>query len=343
MTSPAKSKVDAGVLADQINSSLPPVPWVSVIIPTYDRVVMLRRAIASVLGQTFRDFELIVVDNGSRDGTEEMVRNIPDPRVRLVRRPRPEGPARARNAGIAVARGEWVAFLDNDDEWLPEKLERQMARIEQESDPKTAIIYCALFPEEAGGERRLPEEVALPEGDLTDILLRQDVIMTPTVYVVKRSALTEVGGFDHAASPVEDIDCWLRLARRGYRFAAVQEPLAVYHFHGDQISHNVVNALRGARVLERRWGALSRERLGAAYCERRLRNRARRMRRRQKKYVRRLLRSGDRRAAWRYVGEMLPFFPLGVRYVAKAFAFAVLGPTIYSAFARRPVRRRGES
>ncbi|MCH8850101.1 MAG: glycosyltransferase family 2 protein [Chloroflexi bacterium] len=342
MTAPAKSKVDAGVLADQINSSLPPVPWVSVIIPTYDRVVMLRRAIASVLGQTFRDFELIVVDNGSRDGTEKMVRNIPDPRVRLVRRPRPEGPARARNAGIAVARGEWVAFLDNDDEWLPEKLERQMARMEQESDPKTAIIYCALYPEEAGGERRLSAEVALPEGDLTDILLRQDVIMTPTVYVVKRSALTEIGGFAPAADSAEDVDCWMRLACRGYRFVAVQEPLVVYHFHRDQITKNAVHILRSDRVLEGRWATLREQRLGAAYCEHRLRNRARRRQRRQKKYIKRMVRAGDRRAALRYMRDMVPFLPWGTRYVAQALAFAIFGQTSYSTIARLPLRR-GES
>ena len=339
MIAPAKSPVDEGVKNEQTNSSLPPVPHVSVIIPTYDRVVMVRRAIDSVLAQTFRDFELIVVDNGSRDGTEEMVRNIPDPRVRLVRRPRPEGPARARNAGIALARGEWVAFLDNDDEWLPEKLERQLARIEQESDPKTAIVYCSLYFEQAGGERHLPQERELPEGDLTDNFLRQNVIMTPSVYVVKRSALTEVGGFAPAASPVEDLDCWLRLARLGYRFAVLREPLAVYHLHPAQITENAVSSLRGTRVMDRRWGALRRQRLGADFCRALLHRRRRRLKRAHKKYVRQIVRSADRRAAWRYVGQMLPFFPWGARYMAKALAFAVLGPTIYAAVVRRPVRR----
>ena len=342
MTSPTKSPGGQGVKTEQGTSLVSPAPRVSVVIPTYNRVAMLRRAIDSVLAQTVRDFELIVVDNGSRDGTEEMVRNIPDPRVRLVRRPRPEGPARARNAGIAVARGEWVAFLDDDDEWLPEKLERQMARVEQESDPKIAIVYCSFYLERASGERSLPTDPELPEGDLLDIYLKQDVASAPSLYVVKRSALTEIGGFAPAADSAEDVDCWMRLACRGYRFVAVQEPLVVYHFHRDQITKNAVHILRSDRVLEGRWATLREQRLGAAYCERRLRNRARRRQRRQTKYIKRMVRAGDRRAAWRYMRDMLPFLPWGTRYVAQALAFAIFGQTAYSTIARLPLRR-GES
>ena len=101
-------------------------PKVSVIIPTYNRAHLVGRAIRSVLNQTYQDFEIIVVDDGSTDNTEEVVKSFNDPRIRYIRHEKNRGGSAACNTGIRAARGEYIAFQDSDDEWLPEKLEKQM-------------------------------------------------------------------------------------------------------------------------------------------------------------------------------------------------------------------------
>ena len=106
-----------------------PPPPVSVVIPAYNRAPTIGAAIDSVLRQTFTDFELVVVDDGSTDGTLTAARAIADPRLRVIAAPQNMGAAGARNLGVAEARGTWIAFQDSDDEWLPEKLAKQMARL----------------------------------------------------------------------------------------------------------------------------------------------------------------------------------------------------------------------
>src|SRR5262245_12992873 len=104
-------------------------PAVSVVLPAYNRAGSIGGAIPSVLRQTWADFELIVIDDGSEDGTLEAAAGIRDPRLRLIAGQSNRGAAAARNRGAAVARADWIAFQDSDDEWLPEKLEKQMARL----------------------------------------------------------------------------------------------------------------------------------------------------------------------------------------------------------------------
>ena len=107
----------------------PASPPVSVVIPAYNREATIVAAIDSVLGQSFGDFELLVVDDGSRDGTLAAARSVADPRVRVIAAEQNGGAAAARNLGATQARGDWIAFQDSDDEWLPRKLEKQMARL----------------------------------------------------------------------------------------------------------------------------------------------------------------------------------------------------------------------
>ena len=128
-----------------------PAPPVSVVLPAFNRAASIAGALESVLRQTWRDFELIVVDDASTDGTREAVAAVRDPRLRLLASPANRGAAAARNLGIAAARGDWVAFQDSDDEWLPLKLEKQMARL---LAPGAGFVaaYCGMLVIGRAGE-----------------------------------------------------------------------------------------------------------------------------------------------------------------------------------------------
>lgn len=243
------------------------VPAVSVVIPAYNRAASIRAAIDSVLRQTWRDFELIVVDDGSRDGTQDVVRAIDDPRLRLIETPRNMGASAARNLGIAEARADWVAFQDSDDEWLPLKLERQMARL---LAPGADFVagYCGMLilgaPDEtpgAGGRlqvRYFPDvgETRL-EGDLLVPLLRGSLISTQTL-VARRDRLEEVGGFDPEMRSLIDWDCVLRLAPLG-PIAFVDEPLALQRFSSNSITRDRARRLISQiRIAEKHAAALAR-------------------------------------------------------------------------------------
>ncbi len=235
-------------------------PPVSVVIPAYNRAATIGAAIASVLRQTFTDFELVVVDDGSSDGTLDAARAVADPRLRVIAAPRNLGAAGARNLGVAAARGSWIAFQDSDDEWLPEKLARQIARLA--TPPATGgdwgACYCGLLtvgaldarPGERTTLRYVPDPSVRPaEGDITAPLLDRNMISTQTL-VVRRDVFLALGSFDETTTPIEDWDFALRLAERG-PIAFVDEPLVHQRFSPDSIT-------RGTR---RR--TLSRERLVA--------------------------------------------------------------------------------
>jgi glycosyltransferase involved in cell wall biosynthesis len=315
-------------------------PAISVVIPTYNRAELLRRAIDSALAQTYQDLELIVVDDGSTDSTAATVRSVADSRIRYIRLPKNRGVPFARNTGIASARGEWVAFLDCDDEWKPDKLERQLASIEAAPEAAASYTRCEVQP--SNGRRRRRREIA--QGDVTDAVLRMEIPLVPSVYMVKRRALMDVGGFDETMEAAEDADLWLRLAQAGVRFAGVTEPLAIKHHDHDltQFEKDPIVRLRWFRAMDRRWGTLMKERLGHEYYQRWQRNKLRRFRRRHKKYVKRIARGGSRVEALRYVMRMLPYLSWGQKHVRKALTFAIVGADS-TGHPPAPISRNGAS
>lgn len=183
---------------------------VSVIVPTFNRAHVVERAIESAFRQTHRHIELLVVDDGSTDGTLERLEALRSPRLRVLSTPRNGGPARARNLGLAACSGSYVAFLDSDDVWLPWKLEAQLARF-AEAGERVGAVYCGRRVRLADGGRIeiRPEQ----RGDMFDMLLRRNTIPLPTL-IVRRSVLDEVGVFDPALPACEDWDLVLRIARR---------------------------------------------------------------------------------------------------------------------------------
>ena len=203
-----------------------PLPRVSVVIPTKDRWPLLRVALGSVLGQTLTRIEVIVVDDGSRDETAAQLGRVADPRLVVVTHETSTGVARARNDGVARARAAWVAFLDDDDFWAPQKLERQLAA----TDEGTAIVTTGALRISPAGA--VVERVTPPTGhDLERQLLASNVVGSPSTVIAAAAALQAAGGFDERLSVLADWDLWLRLAGVG-PLVAVDEPLTAILDHG---------------------------------------------------------------------------------------------------------------
>jgi len=197
------------------------VPTVSVIIPVFNGVTFVTRAIESVLHQTVVDLELIVVDDGSTDETASLVQAIKDPRLRYLHQQN-QGPSVARNNGIRVATGEWIAFLDSDDYWLPTKLAAQLDRARQM--PDAGLIYCgASYLDPAGN--LIDDMPALVEGHvLPELLLNNCVSGGTSSAALRRDLLDAIGPFDESMSCCEDWDLWLRAAN-ATPYAKVDERL----------------------------------------------------------------------------------------------------------------------
>ncbi|MDS0261401.1 glycosyltransferase [Haloarcula sp. S1CR25-12] len=217
-------------------------PRVSVVVPAYERADVVGRAIDSALAQTMADLEVVVVDDGSSDGTRGVVEGYDDERVRPLAHERNRGVSAARNTGVAAARGEYVAFLDSDDEWLPRKLERQLAAVDERGEGWVGA-YCdvATAGLSAAGRlatvvsERLFRSTAPREGgrELAESLLSMQVFMGPgSTLLVERSALAAAGEFDEGLAIYEDWDLVLRVLGVG-KLAYVDEPLALTHFTGD--------------------------------------------------------------------------------------------------------------
>jgi len=217
------------------------VPDVSVVIPTKDRWPFLRLTLQSVLAQRGVSLEVIVVDDGSRDETPARLAALDDPRVRVRRNERSRGDAVARNVGIGDAQGAWVALLDDDDLWSPEKLERQLAAAEA-AGAAFAYAAAALVNEDL----EVLEVVPPPSpNDLLRGLLTANVLPAGASNVVVRTeVLRQVGGFDEGLAQLSDWDLWIRLARTAPA-AACDEALVACRLHrGNRVLHG------GAKVIE---------------------------------------------------------------------------------------------
>jgi glycosyltransferase involved in cell wall biosynthesis len=205
---------------------------VTVVIPTRNRRELLARAaLASALRQTSVDIEVLVVDDGSTDGTARWIAELGDPRVRVIRHEAPRGVAAARNAGIADAAAPWVAFLDDDDHWSPEKLATQVAALEATG---ALFAYTGALVVDGDGE---PQDVlaAPPSTEIRAQLLKQNVMPAGSSNVVASTGLLRrLGGFDEQLGYLADWDLWIRLAVAGGGVAC-DDTLVAYVRHSGQM------------------------------------------------------------------------------------------------------------
>jgi glycosyltransferase involved in cell wall biosynthesis len=228
------------------------VPRVSVLVAAFNGEAFLEEALASLRGQTFRDFEAIVVDDGSTDGTAALVAKAAsaDPRFRLLRQAN-AGTQAARNAALADARGTWVGLLDQDDVWLPGKLEAQI--VLADADPRANLLFTNYLmwdgTRTTGTRYTRPGKV--PEGDVAVGLCRGCLFQASTVMVPRLLALS-LGGFDTELRNAGDWDLWLRIAERGIHARGSSTPLVLYReWSGNESLNHVRTAEEGVRVIEK--------------------------------------------------------------------------------------------
>ena len=204
---------------------------VSVIIPTYNRARVLKRSIQSVLDQTYQDFEIIVVDDGSNDNTKDVVNSFNNDKIRYIRHEENRGPGAARNTGIELAESDYIAFQDSDDEWLQWKLEKQMQCFEA-SSPQVGVVYTGLWRVRGNKKFYIPSHrIAKKEGDIYNIICKGNFVDLPGT-VVKKECFRKAGMFDEGLPQFEDWELWIRISRY-YQFKYLNEPLIMsYHTPG---------------------------------------------------------------------------------------------------------------
>lgn len=238
---------------------------VSVVIPVYNSAETIIRAVESVLCQDESSIEIIVVDDGSMDGSAELLAARYPQQVIVIRQEN-RGAAAARNRGIAAARGEFVAFLDADDEWVPGKLRLQTERME--ANPEAALCFADMSHWEHGREVHSSyireRGLGACGGRIFDRLLRECFIFTPTV-VVRRGVFETVGPFDEGLRICEDYDLWLRIAER-FELVFVDAPLLKRHrtganLTGDRLLYAQSSIALFERLLAGQKGNRERERI----------------------------------------------------------------------------------
>jgi len=223
-------------------------PIISVILPVYNGEKTILETIESVLKQTFSDFELIIVNDGSQDKTLEIVDTIKDPRIKVFSYPN-NGPNSSRNRGISKAKGEYISFIDADDLWTADKLEAQLKALQANSQAAIAYSWTDLI-DESGQFLRRGAHINV-SGDVYKNLLMINFLDNGSNPLIRRQALDEVGSFDESLTHAEDWDMWLRLAAH-YHFVAVPSPQILYRVYPNSNSFNVSKLEAGSlQVIER--------------------------------------------------------------------------------------------
>lgn len=225
-----------------------PSPAVSVILPTYNRLPYLRQAVDSVLAQTFSDWELIIADDGSDEQTRAYLASCePLPRVRVILLPRLGNPGAVRNVALREARGDYIAFLDSDDLWMPLKLELQLAALQTSTDCQWSYTDHIRI-NHAGdsiNSQRNPGRV-LHAGHIFEHLMKLQVgVAMPTV-MVRRQLLERVGGFDEQQGLHEDHQMWLRLSLMS-RICRLTEPLTCIRRHNEHFGSDGIASFQARR------------------------------------------------------------------------------------------------
>lgn len=235
--------------------------WVSVVVPTHNRSELLLNALESISIQTFRPIEIVVVDDGSTDGILDIIcewaAKNETPEAFLVRcvKQTNQGPNAARNRGIRESRGEFIAFLDSDDRWLPEKLKKQISVLKSDAD--IGGVYCGLSNIDLiTGEKFPSEPRSYPQGNLLQKLLIHDITEATSCWIVRKNCFMEVGAFDIELPARQDWDMWIRLSAQ-YRIGCVPEVLVEMGNHpGERVRSKAEREISAHKTIFRKYAHL---------------------------------------------------------------------------------------
>ena len=238
-------------------------PLVSVIIPVFNRAGTIGRAIKSCLSQDYGDLELLVVDDHSSDNTGEIIKGLRESRVRYIYHEQNRGPAAARNSGLRAARGEFIAFLDSDDEWLPEKISRQLAVFHQrsQSDPRLGLVFVNGGHEAEGHDFiQYTSSGTVYDPQRDNFYPLRVLICPPSAWLLPKRVVDDVGFFDERMYNWDDGDY---LARVGYKYSIyfLNERLVVWHASPEHVNAMSPNLIKGKELfLENNFDYLKQDR-----------------------------------------------------------------------------------
>lgn len=228
-------------------------PKVSVIVPAYNAMQFLPKTVDSVLKQTYQDFEIFIINDGSTDNIEEWVRTVEDKRVRLISQHN-QGQSAARNEGIKNSSGQYIAFLDADDLWAPSKLEKQVQVLD--SNPDTGLVYSWVSLIDENDHPLDKTWTISEEGDVWLKLIEGNIIACGSVPMIRRSCVEVVGLFEKFPFACEDWDYWLRIASH-YSFEVLKEVLVYYRDSPGSLSRYKGDALeKRLKAMEESYGAI---------------------------------------------------------------------------------------
>jgi len=243
-------------------------PTVSVIIPTYNRAEVLPRAIESVLAQTYEDFELIIVDDGSTDNTEEIIQSYEFEKIRYVYQEN-QGANAARNTGIRTANGEYISFLDSDDKFRPEKIKKSIYFLESSPDDCGGVHHSHTV---IRNDKIVNIAIARQEGLGINKLSKSNIIGTFSSFTTRKEILEAIGYLDEQLDASQDYDLYLRIAKK-HRIYGITEILTDRFLHGEQITEDIDRKMAGFKQIEKKHNlTLSRSRrqhrtIGRMYAE----------------------------------------------------------------------------
>jgi glycosyltransferase involved in cell wall biosynthesis len=292
-------------------------PTVSVIIPTYNRALLIGKAIKSVLNQTYHDFEIIVIDDGSTDNTEETVKSFNNFKIRYIFHSDNRGVSAARNTGIRASRGKYIALLDSDDEWLPEKLDEQIKVFKSEFAEVGVVYSNVLYIDESGKNMNKLSNPKKVEGYIYEDLLGGNYVGTSSTLLIKKECFDRVGLFDDLLKAENDWDMWIRIAKY-YRFALIKIPLVKYRFHSNRISNNPeLKIIMASRILVKYANELKKRRGTHSKLYFRISNR--------------FYHLGKMKEGQRYLLKAISLYPFCIRYYICMFG-SLFGPKCFICF-----------
>ncbi len=240
-------------------------PTVSVIVPTFNRASVLPRAIESVLNQTYDDFELIIVDDASTDDTESVVTNFDRDEINYIKLQENKGANAARNRGIHEAHGEFISFLDSDDEYLPHRLETSVNVLKQSSDSIVGVFHSYEYVQD--GEIQNISHVPKKKVELKD-LISENLIGGLSCTMFRSKVIKEIGGLDESLPSSQDYDLYLRIAQN-YDIIGIPEILSKYYSNEEGIRDNYDLICEGQdRLLNKHKDILSDERISRHHYSR---------------------------------------------------------------------------